>query len=196
MNVLLKPIAINVGILDVVCQKIEEREVAFLMRVPRVYFARAMDGLPGAEIARNYAEVGSLLNNKGMSLVNPFKEEDYVPREDLPANDIDREAKRIVEQDLKRLRNADVLLLDIALAHQCYFGGACEMVYARRWHKLIVVYEGDSGNGSRLWLRYHADHVCRDLSEAVSYLTAVLSSKRRKWWPRRGATKPMVASKS
>lgn len=79
---------------------------------------------------------------------------------------LDKEAVRnIVEADLRELEKADILLLDVSLEGWNYIGVTCEMVYAFKWGKPIIAYVGNTKNGERMWLRYHANEVCRSLDE-------------------------------
>ena len=137
-----------------------------------VYFARAMDGLSKPDILAHYAKVDKVLTGVGLRLVNPHQGEIslYDPGSGSDAN---KEGRIIVEEDLGRLRQADILLVDLSIPGHNYIGCICEIVYAWLWQKPVVVYVGDSGNESRLWLRQHATHICSTFGEALDYIEQI-----------------------
>ncbi len=137
-----------------------------------IYFARAMEGLSRSDILLHYAEVDKVLSQIGLRLINPFQEKNFLVGQGCEA-EIDKEAYRIVRDDLERLRQADILLVDLSIPKHSYIGCVCEIVYAYLLEKPVVVYVGDSDNGSRLWLHYHATYICATLEEAIDYIKKI-----------------------
>lgn len=138
----------------------------------KVYFARAMDGLSRSEILLHYEQVNRALTEAGLRLVNlPRSEDSFFDGEsDLGP---DQEVRKIVEQGLRKLRQADVLIADLSIPGHNYIGCICEIVYAHLWQKKVVVFTGDSGNETRPWLRYHTTHLCSTFDEAINHVMRI-----------------------
>jgi nucleoside 2-deoxyribosyltransferase len=141
-----------------------------MMNKRRVYFARAMDGIAPDQIRGQALEVEEALAEHGIQLLDPYREE----REGEAAESIEDRAREIVERDLALLRITDAVLMDCSIAEHNYIGCICELVYAYLWKIPIVVFVGDSGNEKRIWLQYHANHVCRTKDEAITKLIKIL----------------------
>ena len=136
---------------------------------PLIYFARAIDGLDPKEIKTLAEQVGRELAAADMQMVDPYVE--------LPQNvsncSLDT-LRDLVARDLALLKEVNGVLMDLSLVGRSYVGCICELVYASLWRIPVAVYVGDSGIGSRPWLRYHAAHVSKYRSEAVNYLQSRL----------------------
>jgi nucleoside 2-deoxyribosyltransferase len=85
----------------------------------------------------------------------------------------------IVETDLAELRGSDILLMDMSIETWNYIGVTCEMVYAHMWHKPIIAYVGDTRNGERLWLKYHADEICSTVDQVKKALGIMINRSER-----------------
>lgn len=137
----------------------------------KVYFSRAMDLFEFNEIEFQYNNVKVMMKNEGFELVNEFQLSNFVSiKADNPEICLSKEAEKVVANDLKKLKKADILLVDFTKDKHFYFGCICELVYAYLWKKEIVVYTGNTTNNSRLWLHYHVNHICKTFDEALDYI--------------------------
>jgi nucleoside 2-deoxyribosyltransferase len=143
-----------------------------MMNKRRVYFARAMDGIAPDRIRGQALEVEEVLVAHGIQMFDPYREE----TEGESGESLRDRAREIVERDLALLRNTDAVLMDCSIAGHNYIGCICELIYAYLWKIPIVVFVGDSGNENRIWLQYHASHVCKTRDEAITKLIHILEN--------------------
>lgn len=143
-----------------------------VMSMRRVYFARAMDGIATDWIRGQALEIEEILAAFGIQMLDPYREE----RERESGESFEGRAREIVERDLALLRNSDAMLMDCSIAEHNYIGCICELVYAYLWKIPIVVFVGDTGNEKRIWLQYHASHVCKNRDEAITKLIQILEN--------------------
>lgn len=140
--------------------------------LPRIFFARAIDGLDRSLSLSLATLVATELGDVGLLLVDAVATE---PDIDSSADEYSR-AKSIVEHDLRTLRSCDAVLMDMTLPGRNYIGCSCELVYAHMWQKPCVVYMGRTDR-NRPWLTYHATAVFETRGEAISYLTKLLKGR-------------------
>jgi len=126
-----------------------------------------MDGLTDTEIRNNTKEIKRLLCELRFEILNGYKNNTLVPKD----CSLKERNTIIVENDLKDIQKSDVFLADYSIPNRNYVGCTFEMAYAFLWKKKIIVYVGDSGNENRIFLQYHASHICRDLEELKNVLT-------------------------
>jgi nucleoside 2-deoxyribosyltransferase len=138
----------------------------------RVYFARAMDGIAPDRIRGQALEVEEALTAYGIQLLDPYRGES----EGEAAGSFEDRAREIVERDLALLRNTDAVLMDCSIPGHNYVGCICELVYAYCWKIPSVIYVGNSGNERRIWLQYHASHLCKTRDEAITKLLQILEN--------------------
>ena len=134
----------------------------------KVYFASGMENMSLEEVRARYLKTADLLESHGFEMVNRRVQERYF---DQPCNSIER-IRQVVEDDLKALRECDLLLVDYSIPDRNYVGSTCEIVYAHLWGKPVVVYVEESNNDQRCWLRYHATYICKTLSQALKYMVS------------------------
>jgi nucleoside 2-deoxyribosyltransferase len=141
------------------------------MRQPgrRIYFARAIEGVDRRYIRQLAASARVDLDAVGLTLIDANME--YLEWRNLygTASSPD-EYKQIVKFQLELLRSCDAVLMDMTIPNRNYIGCCCELVYACQFNIPTAVYVGDTDNGTRTWLRYHAQVVVRDRREAIAYL--------------------------
>lgn len=125
---------------------------------PLIYFARGMEGLHHSQVKVDSALREEFVRHR-LTLVDPLAEQSVSESETA--------AFLTVRADLGLLRRCDGVLMDMSIAGRNYVGCCCELVYAYLWLIPVVVFVEDSGNGDRLWLRYHAATICRKRSEAM-----------------------------
>jgi len=146
---------------------------------PRVYFARAVDGLDGEQVTRLAEEARQALEAVGLSMVDPVASEPAFSGAEVNgevAADRLQFYRQIVEHDLAMLRGCDAVLMDMTMPFRNYIGCICELIYAYMWNIPCVVYLGKS-DPNRPWLRYHATAMFAARSEAVAYLGRYFFSK-------------------
>lgn len=139
---------------------------------PRVYFARAVDGLDSDQVIRLGAEARQALEAVGLSMVDPVASEPAFNDAQVDgAATVDASPfyRQVVEHDLAMLRGCDAVLMDMTIPYRTYVGCICEMIYAYLWNIPCVVYLGQI-DPDRPWLRYHATAMFTARSEAVAYL--------------------------
>jgi hypothetical protein len=139
---------------------------------PRVYFARAVDGLDSDRVIRLGEEAREALEAVGLSMVDPVASEPTFRDAQVDgavAVDPSRFYRQVVEHDLATLRGCDALLVDMSIPYRNYIGCICEMIYAYLWSIPCVVYLGQI-DPDRPWLRYHATAIFTTRSDAVAYL--------------------------
>ena len=131
-----------------------------------VYFALAMEGINPKDVKAIFLKAVNSLETKGLKIANRHILESHSLK---PKNSLE-ETNKVVNDDLKVLKECDILLVDYSIPNRNYVGATCEIVYAYLWEKPIIVYVGESDNDQRLWLRYHATHICNTLEQALRYL--------------------------
>jgi len=128
-----------------------------------VYFSQAIEGLDRASVINNFQRVSGALERHGFRMSNREVYESFDYQVSLtPAE--------IVEMDLQLLSQSRFLLVDMTLPSRNYVGCVCEIVYAFQLRKPVVVFVGDTDNNNRLWLRYHAFAITKNLDEAIEVL--------------------------
>ena len=139
-------------------------------RLPRVYFARAIDGQGAGAISSLTLLVNDELTAMGMELVDPTVNEPQ-PGEGISSHIIDY-YRAIVDHDLAILRTCDAVLMDMSIPGRSYIGCICEMTYAYVWEMPCAVYVGNQDT-RRPWLHYHAT-VFQQRKDAVAHLAKKL----------------------
>jgi hypothetical protein len=141
-------------------------------RLPRVYFARAIDGQETRAISSLALLVSDELAAAGMELIDPTISEPQSSATTDPCNISHYRA--IVDHDLALLKTCDAVLMDMSIADRSYIGCICEMTYAYLWKIPCAVYMGRQDT-QRPWLHYHAT-VFQQRKDAVTYLARKLGS--------------------
>jgi hypothetical protein len=144
-------------------------------RPPRIYFARAMDGIGETQIHSLADAVARDLEAHGFALVDPFT---AVPRLALMQELGDGFGDAIVKSDLALLQRSDGVLVDMSIPGRNYVGCVCEITYAFLWRIPVAVYVGKTSNGARHWLRFHADHISEHRHDAVRALQRLVPERR------------------
>ena len=143
---------------------------------PLVYYARAVDGLDEAAVLREGLRIGAELAAAGLNVIDPVANH----RKKVAAlRGVTRRtatAEEIVCEDLRYLRKADALVVDMSIPHRNYVGCTAELVYARLWRIPSVVYVGSTDYDERIWLRAHSTVLVRDWCEAVQALARLLDA--------------------
>jgi hypothetical protein len=141
-------------------------EATGLNCLPRVYFARAIDGQGAAAISSLTLQVNDELMAVSLELVDP------TASEPLSGENTDSPSiahyRAIVDHDLAVLRTCDAVLMDMSITGRSYIGCICEMTYAYLWGIPCAVYIGMQDT-RRPWLHYHAA-VFQQRSDAIAYL--------------------------
>lgn len=145
-----------------------------LPEFPKIYFARAMDGIDETVILTMGRQVAQELEAHNLGIIDPFVE---TPRYKLAYDASDDDGRLLVEADLLLLRKSDGVLMDMSMPMRNYIGCVCELTYAFLWRIPTVVYVGRSNNGKRHWLRYHADGVCESRREAIGILATLVAAQ-------------------
>lgn len=131
-----------------------------------VYIARAVDRRSksssrqaGEYLAAKIVEAGFIPVDPVVTPFPGFEEQNL------------QEAYARVLSDLAWLRRCDALVADMSIKDWPYVGCVCELVYARLYDVPSIVITGENELlGDRIWLRYHADFVCRDADAAIESL--------------------------
>lgn len=131
-----------------------------------------MDSLTSEEIFNTTRNIVALLRTLPFQVISGDKNNTLVPK----YCSLQERSKIIVEHDLQDIKQSDLFLVDYSIPNRNYVGCTFEMAYAFLWKKTIIVYVGDSGNENRIFLQYHATHICNDL-EKLGRLLKVYSSK-------------------
>jgi hypothetical protein len=151
--------------------------------LPRVYFARAIDG-EGEETGKILASiVAAELAARNLQLVDPVATAPDV--RDGQDTEIIQKYRDIVDHDLSILRTCDAVLMDMSIPNRNYIGCVCELTYAYLWDIPCIVYVGKT-NPNRPWLHYHATAIFKSRDAAVAHLSRLLQSCLRA--PRSGAS--------
>lgn len=142
---------------------------------PLVYVARAVDNRPSPDVRQAGEALRSTIRDAGFAAVDPvastFPRTQVPMQENRKTNDFGR-----VRSDLAWLRRSDALLIDMHLEDWSYVGCVCELVYAYLWEIPTIVVVGSSLIQERIWLRYHATKIVRDIDEAIVELHALFAS--------------------
>lgn len=136
----------------------------------KVFFSRGMDGLNPNEIEALDATFSKALASLGMSLSNPYKPKDA---RRMCISGI----SEIVEEDLNLLTQSDIVVSDMSLEKRSYIGAVIEMAKAYDLGKQTYVWVGNSENEKRIWLKYHATAICKDLENLIELLEITFTSE-------------------
>jgi hypothetical protein len=138
--------------------------------MPRIYFARGVDGLDLGQAMKEGRSVADELFRQGLLLVDPLRTE---PVRNNSAMPMSRWYHDIVVHDLEVLRLCAGVLMDMTIPGRNYIGCSCELVYAYLWNIPTAVYLGEN-DGNCPWLQYHAAVVVKTRAEAVDYPRGVV----------------------
>lgn len=140
---------------------------------PRVYFARAVDGLDRDRVIDLAQGVRKELDVVGLTTIDPVAASEPmiggVRDESEHSGDAPRNYRQVVEQELAILRSCDAVLMDMSIPSRNYIGCVCEMTYAHMWNIPCVVYL-DAVELNRPWLKYHATATFGTRIEAIAFL--------------------------
>ena len=132
----------------------------------KIFFAHGIDDLTEKQILYNTKEITALLQELEFNVISGYEN-----NKSLPKNcSLEEKSKIIVEKDLSDLKESDLLLVDYSIPNRNYIGCTFEIAYAFFWKKTIIVYVGNSGNANRIFLQYHATHICNDIEELRNLL--------------------------
>ena len=129
----------------------------------KVFFSRAMDGIPESEIVLNDKKVINTLEQLNFSIINQYAVVD--PRRARIAGICE-----IVEKDLSLLLEADILIADLSIVGYNYVGAIFEIERAHSLGKRVYVWVGESNNENRIWMKYYASAICISFCEVVDIL--------------------------
>lgn len=132
----------------------------------KIFFAHGIDDLTDKEILNNSKRITALLHKFKFEVISGHKNNKLIPKSCSPQE----KNKIIVENDLNDLKESDILLVDYSIPNRNYVGCTFEIAYAFFWNKIIIVHIGNSGNDNRVFLQYHATHICNDLEELEKIL--------------------------
>lgn len=135
---------------------------------PRIYFARAIDGIVAEQIVPLAKIAAAEVSEQGLFLVDPIL---FEPTRSDSESQNSRWHHDIVVHDLKILQSCAGVLMDMTVPGRNYIGCSCELVYAYMWKIPVAVYMGENDR-DRPWLQYHASTVVRTRTEAIGYLKA------------------------
>ncbi len=138
---------------------------------PRIYFARAVDGMSLDDTLTLAQVVAQELARFGLTLVDPVAEQ--LGLRSALKDDIKSASRQLVDFDLSTLRTCNGMLMDMSIPNRNYIGCSCELTYAYLWKIPTVVYAADSYR-ARPWLNYHAQEVCACRDDAISALVELL----------------------
>lgn len=139
--------------------------------LPRVYFARAIDGENEEAKMTLVSTVAAELAARDLQLVDPVATEP--DDRNSPDTEILQKYRSIVDHDLSILRTCDAVLMDMSIQNRNYIGCVCELTYAYLWGIPCIVYVGQ-GNQNRPWLHYHATAVFKSREAAITHLANLL----------------------
>lgn len=132
----------------------------------KIFFAHGIDGLTDEEIINNTQKITALLRKLDFKVISGHTNNNLIPK----GCSSQEKNKIIVDNDLNDLKKCELLLVDYSIPNRNYVGCTFEMAYAFNWGKRIIVYVGDSGNEDRIFLQYHATHICKDLEKLRNLL--------------------------
>ena len=138
-----------------------------MINIKKVYFGQAMDNQEPINVIRNYEYVKDRLNDSNFDLISTFTLEKEAYREEESPEE---RAKRIVEFDLKVLKECDICLFDLSKKGWVYIGCIFEIAYAKIWNKPIIAVTENSGLDQRTFLIYHVDYFTKSLDEAINLI--------------------------
>ena len=124
-------------------------------KIPMVYLAGGIFGLSDADAKAWRVKAAKLLKKHKVIALDPM-DHDYRGREEA-------EYKTIVRQDLKMLRQVDVVIVNISTAG-C--GTACELVYAKLWGIPVVGFKSDETKTPSPWVMAHCESILNSLGDA------------------------------
>ncbi len=135
-----------------------------------VFFSSGIDGLSRDVIVKNYNSVEVALAKRGHIIVNPvsfYFSKNFITQID---NDLG-EDKAVVQNDLKALRKADIMLMNVSDPCRQYIGCICEMVYANIYKIPVVAYIGKATQFcNRPFFSFHCARIVENLETALDFL--------------------------
>lgn len=82
-------------------------------------------------------------------------------------------ANYIIHRGLSDLKRCDAVLAELTLPDNPYRGTICELVYARLWHKPVVVWSSWAQDSP--WIAYHASAVLPTLEECCQAIIDLIA---------------------
>lgn len=145
-------------------------ESAFMTeRSWRIYLARAIENMPRAAITALSRSAAREVDGDHFELVDANRE--YLEWKARNPELVDsNEYLTLVPFQIALLKSCDGLLMDMTIPNRNYVGCCSELVYAYSFHLPSAVYVGDTDNGARKWLQYHATFICRERRDALAFL--------------------------
>ena len=131
-----------------------------------IFFAQAIEGLSVEKIQENFSPFHSIFNRNNLKIIN----------QDLMTPNPKEEAIKLIEEELKLLSTADMLVVDMSIANRNYLGCTIEMTKAKELGIPIIVYTGNSNYQTRGSLSYLTSYVVRNYDELEKLIISQFSS--------------------
>lgn len=126
----------------------------------RLYYARAMDGIPLSEILEDDRILYAAMEAHGFTVINPYR------KADMPFQD----AVVLIKENLELLRQSNVVIVDLSKRDYQYIGALFEIAHSVTFGKPVIVCIGSSDLDRRFYLHHYADFMCRTVDEAMTYI--------------------------
>jgi len=135
-----------------------------------VYLAGPIFGMSYVNATKWRNEASEILKDAGYSVYNPMSNKEHLKDEDFITTDPLKAARQIVEEDLWRVRNSDILLVNMN-GDNMSIGTMFEIGYARALNKmLIIVADNDSVYATHDFISENSI-VVSSMSQALDIIT-------------------------
>jgi len=129
----------------------------------KIFFSQAMDFVEKDIVINKYTKFCEILSNYKVEISTGIVDIEF-QNNNLDFKEI---SKLIVEKDLEKIRQSDLLFVDMSIPNRNYIGCNCEIVYAYIEKIPIIVYIGNTDNGKRYWLNYHSTFVSNSFEKCI-----------------------------
>lgn len=136
-------------------------------KIKNVYYSRAVDGFQHDIIKESYKNIGNILKNNNLVLLNnihAFFSNSQNQRKPL---------LEIVHQNMQILEKADCAIIDLSIKDHLYIGCIDEMVCAHQSYIYVIVICGNSGAENRLYVKHRANKIVNDINEAIDFINTL-----------------------
>ena len=128
-----------------------------------VYLAGAMHHVPPEFATTWRIAAREVLLKAGFKVLDPTGGKDLL---DPKVHTTRYTPEQIVENDLKMIKKADIVLAEVSRTDIPYHGTSMEIAYAHRWGKVIYVW----GGSKSYWIRYHATQIFERFEDALQHM--------------------------
>lgn len=138
-----------------------------IKKIPKVYYARAMDEIAAKSIREDDKIVREKLDELGFELANPFQGR---------LTRVDR-SEELVKNNSSLLQDSDLLLANLSISGYTYVGAVFEIVEAAHLDIPVILVVGGTSLDKRYYFQHCSEFIARSMVEGLDYIERVHTPK-------------------